>query len=255
MAESQDALVKVLLETLQKLNESANIDPSANAEPLMSYLYVAKPSLSDYLRKLETFLMLKSPSRKEKQDAGYLLEKIALLSFTGLKGYTSVKSFQSACSQYDLLISGDTADWLVLCNCLNMNDRCDSILIESKATIDKVDDSQFARLCNIIDINLTQTGIGVFFTLNGASDFPQPNEPRQRKIGNARLRQALFFAKTCKPIIVFDKTDILALGKNGSLPKIIKRKIKDIQELSGLTCTPIENYIEVDLPSHLLSLN
>lgn len=250
MAESQESLVKNILESLQKLDaETTDVDS------LLSYLYIAKPSLSDYLGKLETFLILKSPSRKEKQDAGYLLEKIALLSFSGLKGYTSVKSFQSAGPQYDLLISGDTTDWIVLCKCLNMNERCDCILIESKAITDTVDDSQFARLCNIIDINLTQTGIGVFFTLNGASDFPNSNAPRQRKIGNARLRQALFFAKTCKPIIVFDKTDILTLGKNGSLPKIIKRKIKDIQELSGLTCTPVENYIEVDLPPYLSDLN
>jgi hypothetical protein len=251
MAESQDSLVENILESLQKLDAR-----TTNVDPLLSYLYNTKPSLHDHLIKLETFLTLTSPSKKERQDAGYLLEKIALLAFSGLKGYTCVKSFQSAGPQHDLLISGDALKWSTLCKTLNMNDRCDCILIESKATENKVDDSQFARLCNVIDLNLTQTGIGVFFTLNGASDFPEPNKPRQRKIiGNARLRQALFFAKTGKPIIVFDKTDILMLGKNGSLPSIIKRKIRDIQELSGMPCAPVETYIEVDLPSHLLNLN
>jgi hypothetical protein len=46
----------------------------------------------------------------------------------------------------------------------------------------------------------------------------------------------------------------LNLGKNGSLPKIIKRKIRDIQELSGLPCALLEICTEVDLPPHLRDL-
>jgi hypothetical protein len=250
MAESQDSLVEGILESLQKLNaETTDVDP------LLSYLYTAKPALSNYLRRLEVFLSLKSPSAEERQDAGYLLEKIALLSFSGLKGYTCVKSFQSAGPQHDLLISGETIKWKTLCTALNLDERCNCILIESKAIKAKVGDSQFARLCNVIDINLTQTGIGIFFTLNGASGFPEDNASRQRKIGDARLRQVLFFAKTGKPVVVFDKNDILTLDKNGSLPKIIKRKIRDIQELSGLPCVLSDQCIEVDLPLHLRDLN
>jgi hypothetical protein len=249
MAESQESLVLHIIESLQKVDlETTDIDP------LLSYLYTAKSSLSEYLRELETFISLNSPSNKERQSAGYLLEKIVLLSFSGLKGYTCVKSFQSAGPQHDLLISGDTITWKTLCETLGFGNCCDCILIESKAIKAKVGDNQFARLCNVIDINLTQVGVGIFFTLNGASGFPEVDSPRQRKIGDARLRQALFFAKTRKPIIVFDKIDILNLGKNGSLPKIIKRKIRDIQELSGLPCALLEICTEVDLPPHLRDL-
>jgi hypothetical protein len=249
MSESQESLVLSIIESLQKLDAK-----TTDIDPLLSYLYTAKHSLCEYLAKLEAFIKLKSPSNKERQSAGYLLEKIAFLSFSGLKGYTCVKSFQSAGPQHDLLISGDTIAWQTLCKSLSFDAYCDCILIESKAINNKVGDNQFARLCNVIDINLTHVGVGIFFTLNGASGFPEVGSPRQRKIGDARLRQALFFAKTGKPIIVFDKTDILTLGKNGSLPIIINRKIRDIQELSGLPSAPVETYIEVDLPSHLLNL-
>jgi hypothetical protein len=106
-----------------------------------------------------------------------------------------------------------------------------------------------------MELNISTTvGLGVFFTLNGASGFPQSDDSRLRSIRDSRLRQVLFHAKTQKLIVVLDKNDIFALGKNGTLIRILARKIRDLCELSGLPTPPVDQIEEIDLPPHLKQL-
>lgn len=175
-----------------------------------------------------------------------------MLVFKGLKGIQTIKSFQSAGPQYDLLVSGDDLPWSLVCKILYLNLNQRDIVIEAKATKAPVPDKQFARLCSIMELNLQGAGLGIFFTLNGATGFPkQGDSKRQRAIRDCKLRQILFHAKTNKMIVVLDKDDISGLTNNGTLIQILTRKIKDLFELSGLPTTPAEQFQEIDLPEHL----
>ncbi|MEA5503235.1 hypothetical protein VB735_08965 [Halotia wernerae UHCC 0503] len=55
-------------------------------------------------------------------------------------------------------------------------------------------------------------------------------------------------------IVVLDKDDIFELGKNGSLIQTLVRKIRDLDELSGLPTPSAEQREEIDLPDHLKHL-
>jgi len=247
--QSQEQLIQTIINALEQLEPD---DPAANN--LASYLYIADEKLSDYLDKLYNYTQSTKPTLKQTQEAGKLLEQIVLLVFKGLQGVQSIKSFQSAGPQYDLLVSGDNLRWLTVCRLLYLNTDKRDIVVEAKATKSSLPDKQFARLCSIMDLNLTGSGVGIFFTLNGATGFPKSGSSRQRAVSDCRLRQIIFHAKTNKMIIVLDKNDIFELGKNGTLIQIIIRKIRDLFELSGLPTTPAEEFSEIDLPIHLKSL-
>jgi len=243
MSLSQEQIVNQILEGLQFIDRE-----SPAVDPLISYLYIPDPILEDYLTKLRIFLNILKPTNEEVTKAGYLLEEIALICFCGLTGFTTVKSFRSPSAQYDLVISGDTLHWTSICKFLYLDSTQRDIVIEVKAITDSLPDSQFSRLCNIMSISLTNAGLGIFFTLNGASGFPEAGQPRQQKIGNSRFRQVVFYASTKKAIIVLDKDDIFALNQNGSLITLLIRKIRDLHELSGIPNAPVEEFVEVDLP-------
>jgi len=247
MSSQQEELVEMIIQSLEKLDKN---DPKT--DKLASYLYVADKRLSDYLAELRVFLKCEQPSQDQRIQCGYILEQIVYLCFRGLKGATSFKSFQSAGPQYDLLISGDDQKWKTISELFYLPFEKRNILVEAKAKQSKLTDKDFARLCSIMDVNLSTTGLGIFFTFKGATGFPdRSSSTRQRKIGDCRLRQALFHAKTGKYIIVFDQDDIFELASNGSLIKLIVRKIRDLQELSGLPPISTEEWIEIDLPEHL----
>lgn len=247
---SQEELVNTIIETLELLDND-----SSESDKLASYLYIADLRLKDYLENFETLLQVKKPTTKQLQERGKILEQITYLVFSSLKGVSSVKSFQSAGSQYDLVVSGDDVNWHPVCKQLYMNISQRDIVIEAKAKNSKLPDKDFARLCSIMNENYTGAGLGIFFTLKGATGFPDRNSSsRQRKISDCRLRQALFHAKTGKFIVVLDQEDILKLGKNGTLLQTLTRKIRDLRELSGIPTVPIEQFIETDLPPHLEEL-
>ncbi len=245
----QGALIVNLLKAIKVLNPKDEIARSSIA----SYLYVPDTRISGYLQELKTYISIKFPTETQRKNAGDLLEKIVALTFCGLRGLTSIKSFRSASCQYDLLVSGDTEDWEILYRLLYMKDNQRDIVVEAKCTKAQVNDQQFARLCSLMEINLpSTTGLGIFFTLNGASGFPKRGqESRQQKLGDARLRQALFHARTGKTIIVLDSQDIFELDKTASLIQILAKKVQDVEHLSGLAIEPCSDLIAVDLPSHL----
>jgi hypothetical protein len=248
--ENQGEYIVRLMEAMENLN----LEDGDSVSNIASYLYNPDPHISDYLLKLKEYLELTSPSGKQLRDAGDLLEQVATLAFCGLKGINSIKSFRSAGPQYDLLVSGDSFQWLFLQKLLYRDGQQRDILVEAKCTSEKVSDPQFARLCSLMEINLFQTvGVGVFFTLKGATGFPERNGIRQKKLSEARLRQALFHARTGKSIVVLDVSDIFLLDKPASLAKILIRKIRDLEYLSGLPSKEIygESEVEVDVPKHL----
>lgn len=247
---SQDELVEFIISAMDSLDLG---NPALNK--LASYLYKPDNKLSEYLDKLRVFTELNTPTRRQTQEAGKLLEQIVLLLFKGLKGVQSIKSFQSAGPQYDLLVSGDDIGWKGVCKTLYLEWEKRDIVIEAKATRSPLEDHQFARLCSIMEHNLRGAGLGIFVTLNGASGFPQRGDSRQRRVSDCRLRQIIFHAKTKKIIVVLDKEDLLQLKKNGALIEILTRKIRDLSELSGLDTIPVEQFQEIDLPHHLKMLH
>ena len=247
---SQDELVESIINAMDLL-ESGN----SALNKLAAYLYKADNQLPEFLDKLQTYTELETPTRPQTQEAGKLLEQIVLLLFKGLKGVQSTKSFQSAGPQYDLLVSGDDISWKGVCKTLYLEWEQRDIVVEAKATREPLPHKQFARLCSIMEHHLTNAGLGIFVTLNGASGFPKRGDSRQRKVTDCRLTQVVFHAKTNKIIVVLDKEDLLELTKNGSLIEVLTRKIRDLSELSGLPTAPVDNYLEKDLPPHLQKLD
>ncbi|HEY9853372.1 MAG TPA: hypothetical protein V6D28_28120 [Leptolyngbyaceae cyanobacterium] len=185
--QNQGDIIVNLLKALEYINpEDENSEAS-----IASYLYVPEPRISEYLKKLKNYIELDSPNHKQRKEAGDLLEQIVALTFCGLKGLTSIKSFRSAGPQYDLLISGDSVAWFPLYRLLYMKENQRDIVVEAKCTEEKVSDQQFARLCSLMEVNLfNTTGLGIFFTLKGATGFPERGkETRQQQLSEARLRQ------------------------------------------------------------------
>ena len=249
---SADNFAKRLIEDLYEPKS----DNCSASKKVMSYLYKPDSRISDYLQKLKVYTSLNRPTEKQRRDAGDLLEQIVVLTFLGLQGISSIKSFRSAGPQYDLLVGGDGVEWFCLCDFLFMEKNRRDIVVEAKCTKEKVSDQQFARLCSLMEINLPQTtGLGIFFTLKGATGFPRrEDEVRQKQLKEARMRQVLFRAKTGKAIVVLDVEDIFALDKPASLIQILISKIRDLDHLSGLS--PLEpcEALELDLPRHLAPL-
>lgn len=246
---------KQIVEALKYLDHD-----SPESDELINWLYTPNSRIPNYLSELRDFLEIENPTREARQKAGYLLEKILVLAFKGLAGYSEIKNYQSASHQYDLLISGDNAEWDIICDRLYLkntkqNEIYRGFLIEAKAIGDSVSSSQFARLCSVMSLELCNTvGLGIFFTIEGAAGFPKRGESRAVCVRHARLCQILFHAKSGKKIVVLDKDDILELDQNGSLIKILIRKVKELEELSGLPTVPVSEPVDIDLPDYLKDL-
>lgn len=237
---------------LLKALKTIDPDDKKSRDTIASYLYTPDRRLSEYLQRLKKYVELKKPSERQRREAGDLLEQITALAFLGLDGIGSIKSFRSAGPQYDLLVTGDSFHWSALCELLYMKLNQRDIVIEAKCTKKSVSDQQFARLCSLMNINLFDTvGLGVFFTLKGAAGFPKRGkEPRQETLRDAKLRQALFHARTGKAVIVLDMHDIFELDKPASLIKIFISKIREMEYLSG-RLDEICDEPKIDVPKHL----
>lgn len=261
----KEELEKTIHEAFQRIFEAKENCESADwieyTKPFYSYYYEPNIAvLSNLINEIESYCSsLKSGSSTqsklaESRKAGYLLEKIALAVFHALKGNTEIKSYQSAGPQYDLLVSGEGLEWDMFFSMLPVSfpSSYKGILVEAKAIKDPVPDKQFARLCSILNLNLCNTvGLGVFFTLYGASGFPDNPTKAQRVASDSRLRQVLFYAKTNKIIVVLDINDIRKLLKKGSLIEILIKKIRNIEELTGFPVAKEEDVKNIRLPKHL----
>jgi hypothetical protein len=242
--EFQEHVLKVLKEMDRRDGSEDNF---------ITWSYTPDPRISEYLHQLKNFLEIKQPSQQLRKEAGYLLEKILVVAFKGLAGYSEIKSYRSGSFQLDLLISGDDTKWQAICDRIHQTNECErGIIVEAKAEKTAVSSAQFSRFCNILAANFCNTvGLGIFFTLEGASGFPKKGGSRKTSFRDARLCQIIFYAKTNKKIIVLDKNDIFELAKSGSLTRILIRKVKEIEEASGLPTASPENLVDEDLPSYL----
>lgn len=249
-------------QAVKQITEAIKHLPQDGPQPeeLINWLYKPDPRLSEYLDKLRSFLQISKPTKSQRQEAGYLLEKILVLAFKGLVGYSEIKNYQSASHQYDLVISGDGDEWDTVCNRLylrgnNPNKSCRTILVEAKAIEEPVSSPQFARLCHILNIDFSDTvDLGIFFTLNGAAGFPKRGDKRTICVRHARLCQLLFYAKSGKKVLVLDRNDILELDQNGALIKILIRKIRELEQATGLPTSSSHQIIDIDLPNYLQEL-
>jgi len=245
---SQDELVAFTLQAMHHLDAH---DPAI--DKLAAFLYDPAPRIAEYVKKVKRYLKKKNPSRADAQKMGYDLEEMALLAFGSLRGWTEIMSWESAGPQIDLEVVGSDVDWGWLAKYLLMPSAL-ALMVESKATKDPVGDPEFARLAAIIDHNCRKTvGLGVFFTLNGASGFPERGKVK-KLMGDAWLRQALFHARTGLPIVVLDQDDLVELGKAGSLVRLLRGKIMDLERLGGLSTAPAVAAKREDLPARLRAL-
>lgn len=259
MAMKEDRITEEeMLEAFQKYRlKVKQYGQQGNDFDLIHYAYYYKPDpvlVRNLINEIEEFHQKKRPTQKDKQLAGYKLEELSLAVFHGLKGWDSIKSYQSPTAQYDLIMSGNGLHWKSVLDLLPLDlpSHSSSIVVEAKATKTKVSDAQFSRLCCLMQQNLNKTSvIGIFLTLNGATGFS--GNMRLRNIGQCRLRQLIFYAETRKPIVVLDINDIRSLSEPGSLLKILSIKIKEIEEQAGLSFFD-EVVKEVVLPKHLEEL-
>jgi hypothetical protein len=163
-----------------------------------------------------------------------------------------MKSYQSAGPQHDLFIDGVSPEWQALCRYLKMDSPVrQGIVVETKAIGSRLADHEFARLCSVLDHNLIHAGLGIFFTLNGASGFPRHPEGPTRVLRDSRMRQVIYYAKTSIPIVVFDDSDLKQLVSSGALPILIRRKVKEVAELTGLPTHPVKEWRHILLPDYL----
>jgi len=245
---TQEELVETIIGCLELL------DPSDQAvDPLLGYLYQPHSALGDLLEKLKAYSEIEHPSKTERLKAGRLMEQIAGVVFSQIKGASSIESYQSAAAQYDLLVSGDGLGWSALTKALYMKTERRGILVEAKARSKKLTDKEFSRLIAILESHLTTVGLGVFLTIHGASGFPKPGAA-QRALKDCQIRQALYFAKTEKAIIVFDLQDLASLNAAGALPRLIARKIRALSALCTHPIDPVPAPKEVTLPLHISSV-
>lgn len=241
------SLLKFYIDLASALDAMA---PGATSTDGEAALYRPSPRLTkeldsfvrDYKRRAQL-------TASEIQKLGYRLERIIVLAFGQLRGLTSIKSYPTPTAQHDLVVTGESQVWKVLARHLGLGQR--GILVEAKARESKVADKEFARLCAILQLDFAkEVGLGVFVSAAGASGFPARKQPRQGALKAARLRQALFYAASRKPVIVFDLADLRALKQPGGLIRLLTRKIRDVEELSGKPVN-VTAPVEVQLPGHL----
>lgn len=248
--------LEIALEALKAVKQfSSSADPAV--DQLAAVLYNPDPDIDKNVKRVEHQLALAVNAKraevvKIRQEAGYLMESLAVLSFQSLAGWSDLKSYQSAGPQHDLVIEGSSIEWQLLLHYLGLASPAQqAVVVEVKAVKARLADHEFARLCAIMDYNLPHAGLGVFLTWAGASGFPQRLGRASRVLRDCRMRQVIYFARTSKPVIVFDECDIRQLSTSGSLPLLIRRKVREISELTGLPTAPVNEFKQVVLPDYL----
>lgn len=219
---------------------------------LASAVYAPTSGLSERIEKMQRFLQKKKPTNRERQQAGYLMEEIAVVAFGALRGTTLLKSYSSPAGQIDLQIGGDGAQWVATFKWLAFSTDALDIVVEAKAQKEKVSAAIFSRLCALLSLKVRTAGLGIFLTLNGATGFPRRAGKRVKGFADARFWQALFYARERKPVIVFDWQDVRSLGDPGSLPILIREKVREVENMTGVAASAnVADVAEVSLPSYL----
>lgn len=250
MPDSREDLARKILAGIAGLTDAKSVQ-------LLPVLYDPDAKLGPLIKRVDGLLKKKAQqqlSRKQVRSLGYTLEKIGLLAFQSLLGINSVKSYQSAGPQHDLVVKGIDELWASVCRTVNLADSS-GILIEAKATSGKVGDKEFERLGNIVTHHLGKTiGLGVFLSVEGATGFPERGKKRSTTLRAARLTQAVVYYSAKKPIVVLDWEDIRTLNQAGALVILLERKVREIEEMAGLPTPLPSEPVSVLLPKHLAPL-
>lgn len=260
---TDDQTRALLSKTFGKILQDSEWDTSRLASEIVGFfdgydlpsaLYEPDRALKDLIHDYQAW----KAGKKNDVEAADLMERIAILAFRCLKGHNEIKSYTSYSHQHDLLISGSGPDWSIIMQFLlqSTSSGARSILIEAKNIKGRVGDPQFSRLCSILENKFDVTcQLGVFLTRKGASGFPiKSSSERQRSLRDSRATQVIFHAKTRKFVVVLDDNDIESLTEKGALIRILEKKIRDVEEVTGLRTfeDKVEDFEEIDLPPRLL---
>lgn len=238
------------LEELDRRNREEILEAAGWVE----LLYEPSTSL---LARLQDYFEWREGGREE--DAGRLMEEIALLLFKSLKGVGNIRSFQSYAPQHDLVVDGSSVAWQTLMLYLHLPRDGRSVVVEAKNQNPSISDQQFSRLCGILQNKFASTAhLGVFVSRTRASGFPEPtdeatDEPggRERNLRNARATQALFHSKTGKFVVVVCEQHLQLIADGMPFPRLLEARIREVEAASGMALSFDEDWREVDLPSHL----
>ena len=190
-------------------------------------------------------------SEKREENAGELLEEIAYLLFQSLVGVGNLRSFQSYAPQHDLVVDGESNNWIVLLEYLHLPKSGRSIVVECKNQDEQVSDQQFSRLCGILQNKFQDTShLGVFVSRTSATGFPKKPK-RERSLRDARATQALFHAKTGKYVVVINHDDLIRMKQGANIAKILEAKIREVEASSGVALEFNNEWKEIVLPPHL----
>ncbi|RYG66101.1 hypothetical protein EON64_10515 [archaeon] len=241
-------------------SELMSIDDPRAVKVLDNLLYSPDRRLKANVGKMAKFLLLKKPTQKQKQAAGYLLETICFLTFEAIKGGDwPPKSYQSTGPQIDLLATGNSSVWRIFCSRAGINPGGPAgtgILVESKAIGKPVGDAIVQRVFAMANLQFKDTvRLGVVLSLKGISGEPNASQT-MRVLRDARLTQVLAFALHSVPIVSISWADIQRLHKPGELVRMIRAKILEFQQLGGFpTSLPKSAEAQVcPLPAHMAAL-
>jgi hypothetical protein len=247
MPASRDEKARQLLAGMLKLSD-------ADGTQLVPQLYTPDgvPQLIAKMAPLVELKRAKKLPQSEEQELGYMLEDLGLLIFQGLAGLDSFKSYKSADAQLDLVVSGPDLVWREITKILHIKEYS-SILVEAKAKTGKVSVAEFLRLGSLLTHHCGSTsGLGVFLSIEGASGFPKRGG-KMLALKDARVTQLILHHSIRKPIVVLDWDDIKELDRAGSLITMLRRKIQEIEAMSGEP-TPVPSAPVEVLPERLKKL-
>lgn len=237
------------LATLQNAIEL--IQDERARDSLLPALYTPDTRITPLLEELSAFAAKATSTQAERQRAGIVLEKITYLAFRGLAGHDVIKSYRSVGPQIDLLVNGSTGIWRLICETIRIDVQKRGVLVEAKARKQPVGDKDFARLCAMLTSAETSCGLGVFFSIRGATGFRTGERAALRY---ARLRQVLYYARSRVPIVVLDLAELQKLSAPGALVRLLEQKVRDIEELA-IAMPEAAVCVEVELPEHLQTLH
>lgn len=245
--EEAEQMLFIALNTLSPERVEQLVPAAVHGWRSYDYLYLPDAVLKEKIVELNQRNKRWSTTAK-----GRLMEEIALLTLKSLKGWSSIKSYQSFAAQLDLVVTGDDPDWKALISLLRLPWEQRTMVVEAKYLRGKVEDHQFSRLCSVLHTSFgAQASLGIFFTIHGATGFPKDDETL-RSLHDAQATQILFHARTNKYVVVFDEIDIQRLGEPGAFPRLLEQKIRAVEAWTGRTDRlPKSNAVEWHLPPHL----
>jgi hypothetical protein len=206
---------------------------------LASFLYEPKPELQT---RIDALADMTSTLNK-----GTIMEEIAALAFGGIKGWDRVESYQSYAAQHDLVISGSSAEWMMLMTHLHLPKEGRTIVVEAKNLSNSISDSQLSRLCWIVQHKFESTcHLGVF-----VSETDITGVEHSRALRDAHATQVLFHAATKKYVVAISREDFGRLLEMGGLPNLLEQKIYDVEAASTMPGPPDDGWKKVNCPSYI----